>query len=168
MNRFYKYALLGLLTILPTKAFASDVYLLLKIEDSRKTHIHQNIVRKTGLHKNKPDNYHVTLACVEKVDAKDQGALKKYLRAQLKSKYPNFILGQGKKKGQLALSVGLKNAERYLVGGRTNNHCPLVFYFLPSDHDTLREMNAFLAVCLPSFKSTSGKKYAEFSHDQRP
>lgn len=168
MNRMFKYALLGLLTILPAKSFASDVYLLLGIEDSRKTHIHQNIVTKTGLHKSNPDNYHVTLACVEKVDPKDQSALKEYLKTQLKAKYPNFVFDQGKKKGQFAMSVGLKKAERYLVGGRKHDHCPLVFYFLPRHHDLLKEMNTFLALCLPGFKSPSGKKYSEFAHDQQP
>ncbi len=110
----------------------------------------------------------MTLAVIQNVDPIDGSALKSYLKNQLKKQYSKFVISKGSKAGQLAIPVGLKKADRYLVGRRTQDKCPIVFYFTPHDQAMLKDANVFLLQALQNFNSPSGKKYTQFENDLQP
>ena len=136
-------------------AFAKDIVLMLDLSNSDKREIYSRFVTKTGLHKKAADNYHVTVGWIQGVDPRDYGSLRQYMTRRLAS-YK-----------KAASSFKLSHAGKYLIGGRTRYHCPIVLYPTSGSRAKLEDINMNLASDLRHYRSRTGKRY-NFSNDLHP
>lgn len=132
--------------------FASEIVLTFEMENnhlkggSTNQDIYNKFVTKTGLHKERSDNYHVTVGWIKNIDPQDKDSLNKHMRNKLNSyKHKHTFV--------------FDHAGRYLVN-RTPDRCPIVLF--PDDETTnnLKKINVDLSTHLKNYKSVSGNKYS--------
>lgn len=172
MKNIIKSIFLSQSILLGSLSFASDYYVKFNIYEGRQAQIYTEIVKNTGLHKPKADNYHVTLAKVENIDPRDMDSLEAFLKKELRITCQKMINDYNKGttgENPIQIEVQLSHADRYLVN-RIHNHCPVVLYFSPTSSDLLKDINLRLSSKLTNpgkYKSISGKNYT-FCSDTVP
>ncbi len=152
MNKAVLFFAFAFVSFFTTPSFADDLLIKFDIYEHRKVKIHNDIVKNTGLHKKKHDDYHLTVALIKDVDTLDFEALSTFLKDALKVKYPDDI------------EIQLKDFKCYDVGShrKERNNQPIVAYPDSESYDGLVALNKHLYQHMQTFKSQSGKKYTFF------
>lgn len=153
MKKFMTYSWIAIGTIMETIGYPLANDIVLTMDVPQKQDIYNKFVAQTGLQKTAPDNYHVTVGWIKNVDPRDKIALSQYMKNKLAT-YNNF-------------PFTFSHADRYLVGNRTPNKCPLVLFPDQKSKQQFEAINFNLSNFLYNFQSVSGKKYTFFD-DVKP
>lgn len=156
MKKIIQKSLLSLILSYPVTVSAQEIVLMLDVSDTAKKGIYETLVTKTGLHKKSQDNYHVTVAWIKDVDSKDYKNLKKMMQEKL-DHYKTLQ----------QIEFEADHADRYLLGGREEDNCPVVLFPTKKSKEILDLINVNLETDLKSFTSSVSRTY-KFISEVKP